>query len=58
MELVRDTKLLDGDPRVRVTHVAMDTQRMGRGELTITEYRVATAGEQNLPQFPGGIISQ
>jgi hypothetical protein len=58
MELVRDTKLLDGDPRVRVTHVAMDTQRVGRGELTITEYRVANAGGQNSSQFAGGIIRQ
>ena len=52
VELVRDTKFLAGNPCTRVTHVAMDTQRLGRGELTITEYRLGVEGSE-LPQFPG-----
>ena len=37
IEVVRDTKLRDGYPCVRITHVAIETPRAGRGELTITE---------------------
>jgi len=55
MELVSDTNRLDGDPRTRITHVALATQRLGRGELTVTEYRLAA---ETVPQLPGGIISQ
>ncbi|HTS28282.1 MAG TPA: hypothetical protein VMH81_20555 [Bryobacteraceae bacterium] len=54
MELVRDTKLLDGNPCTRITHVAMDTPRLGRGELTITEYRLALDGSA-APQFPAWV---
>ena len=43
MELVRDTKLLDGTA-VSVTHVSLDTQRVGRGELTITEIPLDATG--------------
>ena len=52
MELVSDTKLRDGNPCARITHVAIDTQRLGRGALTITEYRLAVDGSA-APQFPG-----
>lgn len=52
VELVRDTKLLGGNPCTRVTHVAIETPRLGRGELTITEYRLGVDGNE-LPQFPG-----
>jgi len=52
VELVRDTKLQDGNPCTRVTHVAMETRRLGRGELTITEYRLGVDGSE-LPPFPG-----
>ena len=45
IELVRDTRLLDGSPSVRVTHVALETKSLGRGELTITECRLAAAEE-------------
>jgi hypothetical protein len=54
MELVSDTKLLGGNPCSRVTHVAMDTQRLGRAELTITEYRLGVGGSA-APQFPGWV---
>jgi len=54
VELVRDTKLQDGNPSCRTTHVAMDTQRLGRGELTITEYRLGIDGSEP-PPFPGSV---
>jgi len=54
MELVSDTKLLDGTPCTRVTHIAMDTQRLGRSELTITEYRLGVDGGP-APQLPGWV---
>jgi hypothetical protein len=38
IRLVRDTRLLNGVPCVRVTHVTIETRLAGRGELTITEY--------------------
>jgi hypothetical protein len=37
LHIVRDTSTIDGCPLFRVTHVSMDTARVGRGELTITE---------------------
>jgi hypothetical protein len=43
IEFVRDTTLLDGSPVIRVTHVTLETRRIGRGELTITELPLATA---------------
>ena len=45
VEVVRDTKLVNGVPAIRVTHVALATRKAGRGELTITEYRMGIAGE-------------
>jgi hypothetical protein len=54
VELVRDTKLQDGHPCTRVTHVAMDTQRLGRGELTITEYRLEAVASE-LPPLRGSV---
>jgi hypothetical protein len=38
MEIVRDTKLEDGSPSSRITRVAVETRRSGRGYLTITEF--------------------
>jgi len=46
IEVVRDTKLLDGYPCARITHVVIQTRRVGRGELTITELPLAAAGEE------------
>ena len=54
VEEVRDTKLMDGYPCVRITHAAIETLRAGRGELTITEYRLGAAGEKAPPQFHDG----
>jgi hypothetical protein len=42
IQVVRDTKLLNGVPCVRVTHVTIETRLAGRGELTITEYPLTT----------------
>jgi hypothetical protein len=49
IQVVRDTRLLNGLPCVRITHVAIET-RAGHGELTITEYPL-TAGEENPASF-------
>lgn len=38
VEVVRDTKLQDGSPSSRITRVAVETRRTGRGYLTITEF--------------------
>jgi len=38
IEMVRDTKLQDGSPCSRITRVALETRRTGRGYLTITEF--------------------
>ena len=51
IQLVRDTKLLHGVPCLRVTHVSVETRRAGRGELTITEYRLIPGQEE--PTSPG-----
>jgi len=51
IQLVRDTKLLHGVPCLRVTHVSVETRRAGRGELTITEYRLVPSQEE--PTSPG-----
>lgn len=37
VHIVRDTRILNGHPLFRVTHVSIDTARLGRGELRITE---------------------
>jgi hypothetical protein len=49
IHLVRDTKLLNGVPCARITHVSMKTRIAGRGELTVTEYRLPATGEETLP---------
>ncbi|PWU03111.1 MAG: hypothetical protein C5B51_19465 [Terriglobia bacterium] len=38
MEIVRDTKVDGGSPGSRITRVAVETRRAGRGYLTITEF--------------------
>jgi hypothetical protein len=37
IELVRDTRLRDGTPYLKTTHLAIDTRLVGRAELTIRE---------------------
>ena len=44
VEMVRDTKLQDGSPCSRITRVAVETRRSGRGYLTITEFPAAAIG--------------
>ena len=51
IQVVRDTKLMNGVPCVRVTHAAVETRHAGRGELTITEYRLIPGQEE--PESPG-----
>ena len=50
VEVVRDTTLVDGRPGVRVTHVAIQTRRAGRAELTITELPLTPADEETRPE--------
>jgi hypothetical protein len=51
IEMVRATTLRDGSPGSRITRVAIETRRAGRGYLTITEFppaavrSAASAGE-------------
>jgi hypothetical protein len=51
IQVVRDTRLLNGTQAVRITHVAIQTQLAGRGELTVTEHRMTALGED--PGPPG-----
>jgi hypothetical protein len=44
IEVVRETQFVGGVPCARITHVVVETERVGRGELTITEQRLV-AGE-------------
>jgi hypothetical protein len=53
IEVLRDTTLLDGSPRIRVTHVTLETRQVGRGELTITELPMA-ALEEGIVENPAG----
>jgi hypothetical protein len=65
IEFVRDTRLLDGQPCLRVTHVTVETREAGRGELTITELPLpvnedelngdgrADPPEKTMVSFPG-----
>ena len=46
VEVVRDTKLLDGHPCVRITHVAVETRQVGHGELTIAEFPLLAADDE------------
>ena len=41
IEIVRDMKLQGGSPSSRITRVAVETRRSGRGYLTITEFPAA-----------------
>ena len=45
IEVVRDTKLLDGHPCVRITHVGIETRQAGHGELTMAEFPLPAADE-------------
>ncbi|PWU07843.1 MAG: hypothetical protein C5B51_08955 [Terriglobia bacterium] len=44
LEIVRGTKLQDGSPCSRITRVAVETRRAGRGYLTITEFPAPEMG--------------
>jgi hypothetical protein len=37
VEMIKDTDLREGQPSLRITHLAIDTRLIGRAELTITE---------------------
>lgn len=43
IEVLRDTTLVQGSPAICVTHVILETRRIGRGELTITELPLVAA---------------
>ena len=45
IQVVRETQFAGGVPCVRITHVAVETGRVGHGELTTTEQRLIAAGE-------------
>jgi hypothetical protein len=49
IEVVRSTQLLDGNPRIRSTHVTIET-RAGRGELTITEIPLSALLQERGPE--------
>jgi len=51
VEVVRDTELLAGSPRLRTTYVTIQTPRAGQGELTITEVPRAAAQEEHPLDF-------
>jgi hypothetical protein len=51
IEVARDTKLRDGLPYTRVTHVAIDTRLAGRAELMITERPLRTADREATQQL-------
>jgi hypothetical protein len=50
MEVVRDTQLQDGNPSVRITHVTIETPRVGRGQLKITEFPLSAVEDEQRPQ--------
>jgi hypothetical protein len=54
IEVVRDTRLSDGYPSVRITHAAIETERLGRGQLTMTEYRLD--GKEEKTTKPTGAL--
>jgi hypothetical protein len=43
IEIACDTTMLNGQPVIRVTHAIIETPRLGRGELTITEAAAVAA---------------
>jgi hypothetical protein len=49
VEVVRETKLLAGRPRARITHVTIETRRVGRGELAIIELPLITPEDGSAP---------
>ena len=49
IEVVRSTQLLDGNPKVRSTHVTIET-RAGRGDLTITEIPLSALLQERGPE--------
>jgi len=59
VEVVRDTKLLDGHPCARITHAALETRQVGHAELTIAEYplvaddQVAPSQQEARREDPG-----
>lgn len=52
IDIVRDTKVQDGSPWSRITHLAVQTRRAGRGYLTITEFLPAGTTAIVEPAFP------
>jgi hypothetical protein len=46
IEVVRDTAVRDGSPLVRITHMTIETPRVGHGELTITEIPLTSIKEE------------
>jgi len=50
IDVVRNTELMEGDARVRVTHLTIETRYAGRGELTITEIPLVPA-QKSLPEY-------
>ena len=57
VELVRATKLVDGHASARITRVAIETQRSGRGYLTITEFRPHAADEGEVSEAQAGLVA-
>ena len=57
IELVRDTKLVDGHATARITRVAIETRRSGRGYLTITEFRPFAADEGAVSEAQAGLVA-
>jgi hypothetical protein len=47
IEVVRGTQLLNGNPRIRITHVTIETPRAGHAELTITEIPLTAVEEEH-----------
>ena len=46
IQIVRDTELSAGNPRIRITHMTIETPRVGHGELTITEIPLTATEEK------------
>jgi hypothetical protein len=52
IDIVRDMKLQDGSSWSRITHLAVQTRRAGRGYLSITEFLPAGTSAILEPAFP------
>lgn len=48
-DFVRETELLDGKPVARLTHLSFTLPILGRGELVVTEYPLASMNEKEIP---------